>query len=148
MRRHMLPGRLATMALCLTFAAAACNKSDKANETAGGAVAAEQLSVKDVELGKTLDANKKVQDETDDFAPTDVIYVSVETEGTATGTLTARWTFEDGQVVDESSQSIAPTGPATTEFHISKADGLPKGKYTVEILLNGTSKEKEDFKVE
>jgi hypothetical protein len=59
----------------------------------------------------------------------------------------ARWTYEDGQPVDESTQSITPSGPAVTEFHISKPDGLPVGTYHVEIFLNGESKEKKDFEV-
>lgn len=114
-------------------------------------VATQPLSVSEVDLGKSIDAEMRVSDndDTDDFAPADTIYVSVETTGTATGsTLTARWTYEDGQVVDESSQTISPTGPAVTEFHISKPDGFPAGAYQVEILLNGTSVETKDFDVE
>jgi hypothetical protein len=42
--------------------------------------------------------------------------------------LRSRWTFEDGQVVNES-QNIASSGPAVTEFHISKPDGWLVGKY-------------------
>ena len=38
----------------------------------------------------------------------------------------------DGQTVNESSQSIAPNGPAATAFQISKPDGFPPGKYKVE----------------
>jgi hypothetical protein len=34
-----------------------------------------------------------------------------------------------------------------TEFHISKPGGWPKGKYKVEILLNGVAAETEDFEV-
>ena len=40
--------------------------------------------------------------------------------------------------MDESEQTIAPTGSAATEFHISKPDGWPAGKYKLEVLLNGT----------
>jgi hypothetical protein len=40
--------------------------------------------------------------EQDDFSPRDTIYVSVLTTGSApSATVTARWTFEDGQVVKE-----------------------------------------------
>ena len=68
------------------------------------------------------------------------------TDGSGSGTLRARWTFQ-GQVVNESEQPIAPTGPAHTEFHISKPDGWPKGKYKVEITLNGTSVGSKDFEI-
>lgn len=110
---------------------------------------AEDLRVVDVDLGTSVDADRGVMSPTDDFAATDTIYASVSTEGTGSGaTLTARWTFEDGQVVDESSQSISPTGSANTEFHISMPGGLPAGEYEVEILLDGQSVETESFDVE
>lgn len=41
--------------------------------------------------------------------------------------------------MDETEQTIAPTGESATEFHISKPDGWPAGKYRVEILLNGAT---------
>src|SRR5262249_19431592 len=64
---------------------------------------------------------------------------SVDTQGwSAPVTLTARWTYEDGQVVNESSQQ-AEAGPATTEFHIAKPSGWPAGSYQIEILADGAS---------
>jgi hypothetical protein len=66
----------------------------------------------------------------------------------APATLKARWTYQDGQVVDESTQRIAPAGNARTEFHISKPDGWPPGKYKLEVLLNGSSAGTRDIEVE
>lgn len=106
------------------------------------------LTVGTIELGRAVGADKRVTDKTEVFKPTDTIYVSVVTQGSApSATLQARWTYQDGQVVNESSQTIAPTGTAATEFHISKPDGWPAGVYTVEVLLNGSSARKVDFKV-
>jgi uncharacterized protein YfaS (alpha-2-macroglobulin family) len=70
-------------------------------------------------------------------------------EGTfaPTATLKARWTYQDGQVVNESTQTIAATGDARTEFHISKPDGWPAGKYKLEVLVNGSSAATKDFEV-
>ena len=51
--------------------------------------------------------------------------------------INAKWTYQDGQTVNESSQTIAPNGPAVTSFHISKPDGWPTGNYTVTITLDG-----------
>jgi hypothetical protein len=62
--------------------------------------------------------------------------------------LKARWTYQDGQVVNESTEMIAPTGDARTEFHISKPDGWPTGKYKLEVFLNGSSAITRDFAVE
>lgn len=108
----------------------------------------ENLAVVDVELGRTIGPDRAITNSTDDFAPTDTVFASVETRGTGSGTtLTARWTFEDGQVIDETSQTISPMGPANTEFHISMPGGLPAGEYSVEILLNGQSVETESFEV-
>ena len=108
------------------------------------------IRVTEVDLGRSVSTDGRINDnmETDEFRPADTIYASVATDGTASGSaLSARWTFEDGQVVDESSQNISPTGPAITEFHISKPNGFPKGKYKVEIKLNGQTVETKDFEV-
>ena len=108
------------------------------------------IRVTEVDLGRSISTDGRINDnmETDEFGPSDTIYASVATDGTASGSaLSARWTFEDGQVVDESSQNISPTGPAVTEFHISKPNGFPKGKYKVEIKLNGQTVETKDFEV-
>jgi hypothetical protein len=106
------------------------------------------LTVADIRLGRTIAADKTVAEATDSFRPGDTIYLSVRTEGTsASATLQARWTYEDGQAVNESTQSIAPSGPAVTEFHVSKPDGWPVGSYKVEVLLNGASAGRKEFKV-
>ena len=74
--------------------------------------------------------------------------MSVASEGSATTvTLTARWTYEDGQLVNESSETLAPSGPAVTEFHIEKPSGWPAGKYKVEIAANGAPAGAREFEV-
>ena len=78
------------------------------------------------------------------------IHAVVKTEGAASGaTITARWTFQDGQVVNEKSETISPTGTRTdyTHFMISKPSGWPVGKYTLHVLVNGNEVEKKDFEV-
>jgi ABC-type Fe3+-hydroxamate transport system substrate-binding protein len=110
--------------------------------------AAQPFAVTGVTLGKAVGADKKVAAATDTFAPADTIYASVDTQGAApTAALTAKWTYQDGQTVHEETQTLAPTGPATTEFHVSKPDGWPKGSYTVEILLDGISAQRASFRV-
>ena len=107
------------------------------------------VNVTRIDVGRSLTAGKTIAERADSFRPADTIYVSVETDGSAPGaTLTARWTYQDGQVVDESRQNITPTGGATvTEFHVSKPDGWPAGGYKVEVLLNGASAGTREFKV-
>ena len=98
-----------------------------------------EVSVVVITLGKAIGPDKKVTAATDSFAKNDTIYAAVETAGSGTATLKAKWTYHKGDktaAVDESTQTIAPTGPATSEFHISKPDGWPAGDYQVEISLN------------
>jgi hypothetical protein len=147
MNRSMRWRGTAVLALCAAVSLGACGGDRAGEDTAAGTVA-QAVSVTDVKLGKGIDANMQLTEETDDFAPTDMIYAVVATQGSASSaTLTARWTFEDGQVVDETTQTIAPTGPANTEFHISQAQGLPPGNYRVAIMLNGAEVGTEDFEV-
>jgi len=73
----------------------------------------------------------------------------VTTDGSApSATLRARWTFEDGQTVDESSRTIAPNNRERTEFHVSKPNGWPAGKYKLEVFLNDQSVETKTFEVQ
>lgn len=105
------------------------------------------VTVADVDLGRALGPDKRVVAEVDDFGTRDTIIAAIATNGSGAATLTARWTFEDGQVVDETSQSISPTGPAMTEFHMAKPTAWPTGKYKLVILLNGTEVDSKDFEV-
>lgn len=106
------------------------------------------VRVTDVDLGLRVGSDKRVTDQTDSFRPSETVYVSVRTEGTVpSATLKARWTFQGGQVVQESSQTISPKGTTVTEFHVSNPKGWPKGSYQVEVFLNGSSVETESFKV-
>jgi hypothetical protein len=106
------------------------------------------LAVVDVDLGRSIGGDKRVTEKLDTFGPNDTIYASVRTTGSAANAkLRARWTYEDGQVVDESEQPIAPTGDAATEFHISKPDGWPPGKYKLEVFLNGAPARSKEFEV-
>jgi len=107
------------------------------------------FKVVSIDLGKAIGADKKVTDPATTFAPKDTIYAVVSTEGAApSAKLTAKWTFGDkGQSVKDEDQTIAPTGPAATEFHISKPSGWPVGHYKVEILADGTSAGTKEFDV-
>jgi hypothetical protein len=143
-----------TVALALGLAALAatgCKKNAPAppqEEATAPAPAPAEFSVSTIELGKGIGADKRVTAPVTTFKPKDTIYVSVATEGAAPSkTITAKWSFEDGQVVKEGSESIAPTGPAVTEFHISKPGGWPAGKYRVDIAVDGAAAGSKEFEV-
>ncbi len=132
------------LSMGLSLGANSCAK--KAPETS--AVPPAAVSVTGLELGRGIGADKRVPEKVDDFGPKDVIYASVLTSGTSPhAVLKARWTYQDGQLVEESEQAIAPTADAATEFHISKPDGWPVGKYQVEVFLDGSSVQRKDFEV-
>ena len=100
------------------------------------------VSVANISLGKALGPDKKVAAATDTFAKGDTIYAVVETTGSGKATLKARWTYHKGDKtapVSEDSKTISASGPAATEFHVSKPDGWPLGDYQVEISLDDKS---------
>ena len=108
------------------------------------------VTVSTINLGKAVGADKKVSAATDTFGKADTIYAAIDTTGAGTATLKAKWTYhKDGKeaLVKEDTQTIAPTGPATSEFHISKPDGWPVGDYQVEVFAGDKSAGVKKFSV-
>ena len=147
-----------TSALLLLGVIAACNKKDDTTltdttslgtTTATVAVDTSPIRVSDVQVGKAIGSDKKVGDQTTDFGVRDTMYVAVITEGAARDAkLTTKWTYNGKQVVKESSQTISPTGGETvTEFHVDKKTAWPKGKYKVDVSLNGVAAGSKDLEV-
>jgi hypothetical protein len=144
--------RFIALASALTLVAA-CGPRENTVDTALGTVdtaapAAAAVTITTIDVGKSIGADKRVTAPMTDFAAMDTIYAVVSTTGSSpSANLQARWTGPDGAVIDETTQTIAPSGPAVTEFHISKPDGFAKGNYRVEIMLNGTPAGSKDFTV-
>ncbi|HMJ19545.1 MAG TPA: hypothetical protein VK478_14270 [Gemmatimonadaceae bacterium] len=145
-------------AFFLAGALAACNKKDDTTltdttslgtTTATVAIDTTPVRVSDIQVGKGVGSDKKVGNQTTSFGVRDTMYVAVITDGAAKDAkLTAKWTFNGKQVVKESSQTISPTGGETvTEFHVDKKSAWPKGKYLVEVWLNGVSAGTKDLEV-
>lgn len=152
---------LASAAASLLLVTTACKKDadetamtpDTAATTAAtGTVEtpATALRVTEVDLGRSMKGDSAIDDKTDDFKPNDTIHALVTHEGMATDAkVTARWTYQDGQVVDERTETVSPTteGKSYTHFMIQKASGWPKGKYTLHVLVNGNEVQTEEFEV-
>ena len=142
-----------SIALCCILLAAACGRSDQAKTGATAApppvsAAPPAFRVAAIDLGSAIGADKRIAAPASAFAATDTIYASVVSEGSSPSVaLTARWTYEDGQLVQESTETIAPSGPAVTEFHIAKPSGWPAGKYRVQIAANGAPLGAREFEV-
>jgi hypothetical protein len=135
------------LALTLTAVlSAACTKSNEIPGSTG--TTGTGVRVSQIDMGRSLNADKTIADNTLSFKPSDTIYASIVTAGSATtAEVKAHWTYQDGQVVNESTQTIAPTGDTRTEFHISKPTGWPSGKYKLEVFLNGSSAATKEFEV-
>lgn len=108
----------------------------------------ESVSFAGLTLGNAIDANQNVTAATTSFVPTDTIYAAVETKGAASNAvIVAKWTYGDGQFVNENSHSITTTSGAVTMFRIAKPDGWPVGKYKVDITLDGNPVANQAFEV-
>jgi hypothetical protein len=106
------------------------------------------IAVASVDLGRQVGSDNRVVQSMTTFGVNDTIYASVATTGAAANAvLTAKWTYQTGQTVDSTTTTIAPTGPAQTEFHIMKASPWPVGGYTLAIWLNGQSVGQKAFEV-
>src|SRR5438093_1087986 len=144
----------AWLALGLAWAAPACKKAapppaaEQPPAAEPAPPAPTPFAVQGIETGKAIGADKKIDTPSSTFGPRDTIYASVTTDGAAPSkTISAKWTFQDGQTVKADSQTIAPTGPAATEFHISKKSPWPVGKYKVEISVDGASAGAKEFEI-
>ena len=108
------------------------------------------VTVGSITLGNAIGVGKKVSQASDSFGKKDTIYAVVDTTGSGTATLKAKWTYRKGgqeSLVKEDKQTITPTGPASSEFHISKPDGWPVGDYQVEIFVDDKPARSKTFTV-
>ncbi len=139
------------------LAAAGCKKKEVTPPPAEPAAQAPApatlpISIGAVTVGKSIDAQRMVLAPLTVLGTRDTVYVSVLTKGVGeNATIGARWEYvkADGStiMVNESSQTITTTGPAYTEFHITKASAWPAGKYRVTVTLNGAAGTPVEFEI-
>ncbi|HMB57073.1 MAG TPA: hypothetical protein VKM35_07670 [Arenimonas sp.] len=150
-------------ALITTLALAGCKKHEEAVATPPAPVTpvapppppapvAVTASVTSVDLGNAVGADMKVTTPGTAFGKKDTIFAAVSTvtsdpAGTVSGKLTAKWTFQDGQTINEESKEIAFSGAGVTDFQIAKPSGWPVGKYKVDVSLNDAVVQSKDFEV-
>jgi hypothetical protein len=145
--------RAARAALLMLAIACAKKEAEPVPDTMTPAPApAPAPTVSTIELGRHIGPDKRVTDTASVFAPRDTVYLAVVTNNTTpTSNVTAKWSFQDGQVVDSTMQVVAPSttadAAAVTEFHIVKPSGWPVGKYKVDVLLDGQPAGSREFEV-
>lgn len=149
-RMQLRPWTAAVAVLLALTAAGACKKKEPAPAPApqvnmpapapAPMAAPAAVQVSDIRLGNAIGDDKNVTMPAESFAPTDTVYASVTTTGDSpASTLRAHWTFEDGQTVADDSRTVATSGTAITEFHVSQPGGLPAGNYKLEVFVDTTS---------
>lgn len=104
------------------------------------------VTVTTVDLGNEVGSDNRVTAPMSAFATGDTIHASVATAGSG-GTVTTRWTFEDGQVVN-TEDKIVPAGDQITDFTVTNPAGWPAGGYTLEIMVDGEVTQTRTFTVE
>src|SRR6185503_12150072 len=137
----MLRMKTITVGLLGFCLATACSKKEAAVPATDSTVApapAPAPSVSSIEIGRKLGANNAVAEPATVFGKRDTIYASVTAQNVLpSSSLTAKWTFQTGQLVDSTTQAVARTDATNTttvtEFHISKKTPWPAGNYKVEI---------------
>ena len=149
---------LLASAVVFSVALAACGKKNEGTivdttavgtQTATVSLDTAPLRVSDIQVGKGVGTDMRVANQTTDFGVRDTMYVAVITDGAAKDAkIATKWTFNGTQVVNQDSKTISPTGGTNaTEFHVTKKSAWPKGKYTVEVTLNGVSAGTKDVEV-
>lgn len=112
------------------------------------------VEVTDVQLGTEAGTDRRIAEPRTGFAADDdtivaAVHTSTGTQADpASGTLTARWTYQDGQLVDERTETFSFTGEDVTNFRIVNPDAWPSGSYTLEVSLDGDVVETREFTVE
>ena len=149
-RRSELRRVMAVSVMTLAGASLGCRA--EAGEEARGDVVIERvrdpLRVVEIDLGRAIGPDNRVIDAADEFRINDTIYASIVMVGTANETtLKARWTEASGQLVDETVRTVTPVGETITEFHLAQPGGWRKGKYRVEIVVDGATVGRQEFEV-
>ena len=122
------------------------------SEEARGDVVIERVSdplrVVEIDLGRAIGPDNRVIEPSDEFRINDTIYASIVMIGSANETtLKARWTEASGQLVDETVRTVTPVGETITEFHLAQPGGWRRGKYRVEIVVDGATVGRQEFEV-
>jgi len=112
-----------------------------------GAAACGELKATTIQLGRSLNSDNSIGTHATSFKPDDTIYAAVLTEGIASGTISAKWTYA-GRVISEPQKQVRYRGPAATEFHIQNSGGFPAGEYEVELFVDGKSAGVRKFRVD
>lgn len=94
------------------------------------------LALTNIQTGRSLNPDRSIASITTLFKPNETVYVSVQTTGSAPGSISVKWSYQ-GRVIDEPVKQVDYDGPNSTEFQLQNSGGFPEGDYTVDIFING-----------
>src|SRR5688572_23773223 len=114
--------------------------------TAAAACSDAPLELANIQTGRSLNQDGSVASISTQFKPNETIYTSVQTTGSAPGTISVQWKYQ-GRVIDEPSKQVDPSGPVSTSFQLQNAARFPEGDYTVDIFINGQHVGSRNFRV-
>lgn len=147
-------------AVLATAVACTAGQRDAVDSAAGTAalgassaanIAQSALTIVNVDLGKHLEDNKDVRDDTDTFVKGDTVYASVLTSGIEPegqrSNIVGRWSFPDGTNHDEKAEGITE-GSNRLAFFLTRPNGLTPGKYTFRVLVNDREMRSKEFTVQ
>ena len=104
------------------------------------------LALSNIQTGRSLNQDGSIASISTQFKPNETIYVSVQTTGSAPGTIGVQWKYQ-GRVIDEPTKQVDPSGPASTSFQLQNAARFPEGDYSVDIFINGQQVGSRNFRV-
>lgn len=104
------------------------------------------LKVASVMIGKRVGTGNLITEPTFQFSPSDTVHVSIATEGTGAGQLTAAWRSQSGEILQKTTE-FARTGGENTAFSLAQPKGLKPGTYKVVVLLDDDSVDTKVFVV-
>ena len=105
------------------------------------------LELSNIQIGRSLNADRSVASITTLFKPNETIYVSVQTKAAGKGVVSVKWKYGT-RVIDEPSKQVNYDGPASTEFHMQNSGGFPPGDYSVDVFIDGVQVGSRTFKVD
>jgi hypothetical protein len=153
-RTAALAAVLATAVACTSTQEATMDSAAGSAETGlstAAAVTQSVLTVVNVDLGKHLQADKDVSDDTETFAKADTVYASVLTSGiepeAERSNIVGRWSFPDGTNVDQKAEGIT-AGSNRIAFFLTRPSGLAAGKYTFRVMVDDREVRSKEFTVQ
>ena len=104
------------------------------------------MELANIQTGRSLNQDGSIAAISTQFKPNETIYVSVQTTGSAPGTIGVQWKYQ-GRVIDEPTKQVDPSGPASTSFQLQNSARFPVGDYSVDIFINGQQVGSRNFRV-